>query len=52
MSKSIKHVKTHGFLEDASRIRRKRKHVRSMKEQLINDIQELFVPSPVAAQDY
>ena len=52
MSKSVKHEKTHGYLDDVSRVRKHRKFVRSMKTQLLDDIQELLISSPVVAQDY
>jgi len=50
MSKSIKHEKTQGYLDKLCKMKRERKHIRNMKAQLLDDIQEIFTPK-VYAQD-
>ena len=52
MSKSIEHEKTQGYLDKLCRMRRERKNVRTAKAQLLEDIQEMFTPTQVFAQDY
>lgn len=37
MSKTFKHVKTTGFLENAGRIRKARKEARELKTQLLDE---------------
>ena len=38
MSKSFKHERTTGFLENAARIRKSRKQARELKAQLLDEI--------------
>ena len=47
MSKSVKHEKTHGFLDDLSRSRRLRKQIRAMKTSMLNEIEMIAFPPSV-----
>ena len=53
MSKSIKHEKTHGYLDELSRTRRHRSLIRQLKSELIDE--QLFLdlfPTIIPAQDF
>ena len=47
MSKSIKHEKTHGFLEDLGKSRKLRKQIRAMKTSMLNEIDMLAFPPTI-----
>jgi len=44
MSKSHKHEKTTGFLEDLGKARKHAREVRALKTQMLNDMDLLFNP--------
>ena len=52
MSKSVKRERTQGYLDSLCRARKERKAVRTMKAELLDDIQEVFFNPPVLAQDF
>lgn len=52
MSKSIKHEKTHGFLEDLGKARKLRKQVRALKTSMLNEIEMIAFPPVVPAQEF
>jgi hypothetical protein len=47
MSKSIKHEKTHGFLDDLSKARKVRRQIRAMKTLMLNELDLLAFPPAV-----
>ena len=47
MSKSIKHEKTHGFLDDLSKTRKVRKQIRAMKTSMLNEIEMIAFPPTI-----
>jgi len=47
MSKSVKHEKTHGFLDDLSKARRNRREVRAMKTSMLNELDMLAFPPTI-----
>ena len=51
MSKSIKHEKTHGFLDDLGKARKVRRQVRALKTAMINEIDMIAFPPVVPATD-
>ena len=51
MSKSIKHEKTHGFLEDLGKARKVRRQVRALKTAMINEIDMIAFPPVIPAAD-
>ena len=51
MSKSIKHEKTHGFLEDLGKARKIRRQVRAMKTSMLNELDLLAFPPTVPAAE-
>ena len=52
MSRSIKHEKTHGFLDNISKLRKYRKEIRANKTQMLNDIETLTGKAFIPAQEY
>jgi len=52
MSRSIKHEKTHGFLDNISKLRKFRKEIRANKTQMLNDIETLTGKAFIPAQEY
>ena len=48
MSKSIKHERTRGYLDDLANQRKMRQAVRELKASLLNDIQDMFFNPPLA----
>ena len=44
MSKSFKHEKTHGFLDELSKSRKVRRQVRAMKTAMLNEIELIANP--------
>jgi len=48
MSKSVKHEKTQGYLDKLCKMKRERKYIRNMKAQLLEDIQDIFIPKTYA----
>ena len=51
MSKSIKHERTRGYLDELATQRKTRQAVRELKAQVLNDIQDMFFNPPMA-QDF
>ena len=51
MSKSFKHEKTHGFLEDLGKARKVRRQVRALKTAMINEIDMIAFPPVIPAAD-
>jgi len=51
MSKSIKHEKTHGFLEDLGKARKVRRQIRAMKTSMLNELDLLAFPPSVPAAE-
>ena len=52
MSRSIKQEKTHGFLDNISKLRKLRKEVRANKAQMLTDIETLTGKAFIPAQEY
>ena len=52
MSRSIKQEKTHGFLDNISKLRKLRKEIRANKAQMLNDIETLTGKAFIPAQEY
>lgn len=52
MSRSIKHEKTNGFLDNISKLRKFRKQIRANKIQMLNDIKSLTGKAFIPAQEY
>ena len=48
MSKSIKHERTRGYLDELATQRRTRQAVRELKAAVLNDIQDMFFSPPIA----
>ena len=48
MSKSIKHERTRGYLDELATQRKTRKAIRELKASVLNDIQEMFFNVPLA----
>ena len=51
MSKSIKHERTRGYLDELATQRKTRQAVRELKASVLNDIQDMFFTPPIA-QDF
>ena len=52
MSRSIKQEKTHGFLDNISKLRKLRKEIRANKAQMLSDIETLTGKAFIPAQEY
>ena len=51
MSKSVKHEKTHGFLDDLGKARRVRRQVRALKTSMLNEIEMIAFPPVIPAAE-
>ena len=47
MSKSFKHEKTHGYLDDLSKSRKIRRQIRAMKTSMLNELDLLAFPPAI-----
>ena len=52
MSKSVKHEKTHGYLDELCRSRRERSRIRQLKSELIDELRNLDLFPFTPAQDF
>ena len=51
MSKSFKHEKTQGYLDDLSKSRKLRRQIRAMKTSMLNELDRLAFPPTVPAAE-